>query len=157
MFKKEDIKAGMLVEVDWRDEGKSLMYVTEYKNGIVFIDEDSCYSEFKIYNDNLESNYSRIIKVYGFSEYASKSLDISIGNRRLLWDRDNEIDWSKVQKDTKVLVSMDNGYNLWVKRYFAKYENGKIYTYDNGKDSWIGEDYILETWDKGKLWRGEKK
>ena len=155
MFKKEDIKVGMLVEVDWYDEGKSLMYVTEYKNGIVFIDKDSCYSEFKIYDDNLETDNSKIIKVYGFSEYASKSLDISIGNRKLLWDRDNEIDWSKVRKDAKVLVSM-NGYDLWVKRYFAKYENGKIYTYDDGKDSWIGEDYVLEMWDKGKLWEGGK-
>ena len=35
------------------------------------------------------------------------------------------IDWSKIPVDTKVLVSKD-GEN-WLRRYFAKYENDKIY------------------------------
>ena len=85
MFKKEDIKPGMLVEIkfDW-DNSKSLMYVTECTNGIVFIDKDDCYSMLKTYNDNLEGTCSKIMKVYGFSEYECKSRSISTEERELL-------------------------------------------------------------------------
>ena len=109
MFKKEDIKPGMLVEVKFDYNGsKSLMYVTECTNGIVFIDKDDCYSMLKTYNDNLEETCSKIMKVYGFSEYECKSRSISTEDRELLWDRGDEVDWSKVEVDTKVLVRNPN-------------------------------------------------
>ena len=37
------------------------------------------------------------------------------------------VDWSKVQVDTKILVSGDG--KDWYRRYFAKYENGFIYAF----------------------------
>lgn len=40
---------------------------------------------------------------------------------------ESEVDWSKVAVDTPVLVS-DDGTN-WVKGYFAKYKDGKIYAF----------------------------
>ena len=42
-----------------------------------------------------------------------------------------EIDWSKVKVDTPILVR-DSKDNKWLKRYFAKYEDEKIY-------AWLGE------------------
>ena len=42
-----------------------------------------------------------------------------------------EIDWSKVKIDTPILVR-DNEDSKWLERYFAKYENGKVY-------AWLGE------------------
>ena len=40
---------------------------------------------------------------------------------------EQEVDWSKVPVDTPVLIS-DDGTN-WVKGYFAKYKDGKIYAF----------------------------
>lgn len=48
------------------------------------------------------------------------------------------VDWSKVEVDTPVLVR-DNIFSKWVKRYFAKYENGRVYVWDNGATSWTGD------------------
>lgn len=45
-----------------------------------------------------------------------------------------EIDWSKVPVDTKILVSYDGEH--WYKRYFAKYEKGKVHCWSNGATSW---------------------
>ena len=47
------------------------------------------------------------------------------------------IDWSKVAVDTPILVK-DNIFSKWVKRYFAKYENGSVYVWNNGATSWTG-------------------
>lgn len=44
------------------------------------------------------------------------------------------VDWSKVAVDTPVLVSNDN--KEWVKRYFARYEDGNVYCWLSGKTSW---------------------
>ena len=43
------------------------------------------------------------------------------------------VDWSKVQVDTKILVSEDG--KDWYRRYFAKYENGFIYAFPDGLSS----------------------
>lgn len=44
------------------------------------------------------------------------------------------VDWSKVPVDTPILVSNDN--KGWIKRYFARYEDGNVYCWLNGKTSW---------------------
>ena len=155
MFKKEDIKPGMLVEIKFDCDGsKSLMYVTECTNGIVFIDKDDCYSVLKTYNNNLEGTCSKITKVYGFSEYECKSRSISIEDRELLWDRDSEIDWSKVKVDTKVLVRNPNISKEWHRGYFAKYKNGKVYVFDGGRTSWNG--CLTVCWAEAKLYKEDE-
>ena len=45
------------------------------------------------------------------------------------------VDWEKVEVDTPVMVRMRDR-DLWTCRHFAKYENGKVYAWDNGKTSW---------------------
>jgi hypothetical protein len=40
------------------------------------------------------------------------------------------IDWSKIPVDTKVLVSEDG--KEWSRRHFAKYEDGKVYCFNDG-------------------------
>ena len=60
-------------------------------------------------------------------------------------------DWSKIPVDTKVLVSKDN--EIWFKRYFAKYENGKIYCFLNGASSFSADDEAdILTWEYVKLY-----
>lgn len=58
------------------------------------------------------------------------------------------IDWSKVAVDTPILVT-NNGYCKWIKRYFAKYENGRVYAWNNGTTSWIGDR--CTPWELAKL------
>lgn len=48
------------------------------------------------------------------------------------------IDWSKVAVDTPILVNDSNDHG-WVKRYFAKYENGSVFAWNGGATSWSGD------------------
>ena len=79
-----------------------------------------------------------------------------------LLERDFEeiIDWSKVAVDTKILVADFTGNDdkiIWKKRHFAKYENGKIYAWDNGFTSFtIDSDDLCTSWDFVKLYKEEK-
>lgn len=60
------------------------------------------------------------------------------------------IDWSKVPVDTPVLISNDK--EIWFKRYFARYEDGKVYCWLNGKTSWTAEcKFSTGHWDYAKL------
>ena len=61
-----------------------------------------------------------------------------------------EVDWSKVPIDTKVLVSDDN--ENWYRRHFAYYRDKRIGAFNNGVTSWTTND-LSETsgWEYGKL------
>lgn len=60
------------------------------------------------------------------------------------------IDWSKVAVDTPVLVSNDN--KEWIKRYFARYEDGNVYCWLSGKTSWTATcELSIGHWDCTKL------
>ena len=59
-------------------------------------------------------------------------------NELLLLEFEKEFDWRKVPVDTKILVSNTEG--LWVKRMFAKYEDGKIHAWNAGKNSYTADD-----------------
>lgn len=67
------------------------------------------------------------------------------------------VDWSKVPVDTPVLVTdrKDAAESEWEKRYFAKYENGMVYTWANGATSWSGE--IVSSWMYAKLAESEEQ
>lgn len=45
------------------------------------------------------------------------------------------VDWSKVEVDTPIIVRDYNPDN-WHKRYFAKFESGKVYAWCDGRTSW---------------------
>lgn len=45
-----------------------------------------------------------------------------------------KVDWSNVPIDTKIIVNMCN--NTQLKRYFAKYEDGRVFFFSNGHTSW---------------------
>ena len=60
------------------------------------------------------------------------------------------VDWSKVNVDTPILVSSDN--KTWFKRYFARYKDGNVYCWLNGKTSWTAIDEIsIGNWNYAKL------
>lgn len=59
-----------------------------------------------------------------------------------------EVDWSKVEVDTPILVK----YRLdgeWEKRHFVKYENGDVYAWCDGRTSWTENN--VTAWPYAKL------
>lgn len=62
-----------------------------------------------------------------------------------------DVDWSKVEVDTPILVGDYN--KNWYKRYFAKYENGKVYAWANGRTSW--NESVVNSFEYAKLAEGE--
>lgn len=61
------------------------------------------------------------------------------------------VDWSKVPVDTPILVKDDYD-DKWEKAYFAEYENGMIYAWNNGRTSFSArskDDTFI--WDRAKL------
>ena len=151
MFSKKDIKPGMLVELSVHGE-KELHYVTLCKEGVVLVNEKGYYSELACFNDDLSGKISpkiKITKIYDLSEYASMSLEFSTENRDLLWNVEDEVDWDEVEVDTKVLVR-DKPDGEWVKRHFAKYEDGKVYVFKDGRTSWNSRG--ITHWQETKLW-----
>ena len=66
--------------------------------------------------------------------------------------KEPETDWSKVEVDTPILVRNDGA--KWVKRHFAKYENGLVYAWKDRCTSWTTED--MTEWDYAKLAEDEE-
>ena len=67
---------------------------------------------------------------------------------------ESEVDWTKVKVDTPILVR-DNKDNKWLKRYFAKYEDDKVY-------AWLGENTSYDAcgvakWKYAKLAESEEE
>ena len=58
------------------------------------------------------------------------------------------VDWSKVEVDTPILVRQTKD-GEWLRRHFAKYEGGIVYTWKDSHTSWT-ED-CMAGWDYGKL------
>lgn len=65
------------------------------------------------------------------------------------YDPIKEVDWRKVKVDTKVLVK-NSEEEKWQPRYFAKYENGRIYAWRNGATSW-STSRVVAPWSYAKL------
>lgn len=73
-------------------------------------------------------------------------------SRQLLWYLEEyeepKVDWSKVKVNTPILVKETENKN-WIRGYFAKYEDGKVYTWSNGRTSWT-TSYMI-SWKYAKL------
>ena len=59
------------------------------------------------------------------------------------------IDWTKVKRDTPILVSSNN--IGWYHRYFANYKHGEVYAYADGRTSFSRENTKLIAWGYAKL------
>ena len=116
--------------------------------------------------------YADEIKNYKGDKFCSKFIkpyilkvdncnDVNCGKCRmlqLLWlledYKEPQVDWSKVEVDTPILVRQGNN-GRWLERHFAKYENGDVYAWVDGQTSWTGEDEIK--WNYAKLAESERK
>lgn len=77
--------------------------------------------------------------------YNCIKIQLEWGNKEY---KEPKIDWVKVAIDTPVLVRDSDGSD-WHKRYFAKYQDGKIFTYNYGCTSWSANG--TTNWKQGKL------
>ena len=64
-----------------------------------------------------------------------------------------EVDWNKIEVDTPILVR-DYEDGEWIKRYFAKYKDGKVYAWNGGRTGQI-ESYMTP-WNFAKLAESEE-
>lgn len=78
---------------------------------------------------------------------------MSCGGKRIKWANSEyvepPVDWSKIAVDTPILVN-DSNDRGWLKRYFAKYENGSVFAWNGGKTSWSSEGHAT-AWALAKL------
>ena len=100
-------------------------------------------------------------------QYILKSDDcINVGCARckmlqMLWlleeYEEPEVDWSKVEVDTPILVrQVEKG--EWIKRHFAKYENGLVYAWKDSRTSWTSlYDNEVTAWKYAKLAESEEE
>lgn len=58
--------------------------------------------------------------------------------------KDYNVDWSKVEVDTKILVSNDDV--RWYRAHFAMFKNDTIYSFSNGTTSFTYEYSAFEPW-----------
>lgn len=113
----------------------------KYKDEIInFNDEDQ-----DICEDFIKK---RILSSFGYTECKEVSCD-KCHMLQFIWlqeeyeePKEPEVDWSKVEVDTPIYVR-DNRETPWMRRYFAKYENGKIFVWIDGKASWTSEEYSV--------------
>lgn len=65
--------------------------------------------------------------------------------------KEPEVDWSKVEVDTPILVRSSD-IEKWIKRYFAGYGDGYIYAWSDGCTSWTAyNNSDLTEWEYAKL------
>lgn len=83
--------------------------------------------------------------------------DLTCGEYKLKWlneeyiEPEPETDWSKVEVDTPILVRATKT-GLWEVRYFAKYKDGKVWCWDNGKTSYTSICTVsIYNWNFSKL------
>lgn len=144
-FTKDDLKTGMVVE--YANGEKALVLVGEFetdcygKQNVMFIDScgfmnGSSYNSdlFDVDEDREDDDYT-IVKIYKPCVHGLEDMLRNCNEQTLIWERG--VDWSKVPVDTKILVSF-NGKD-WYKRYFAKYEEGFVYAFENGATSWSAD------------------
>ena len=107
--------------------------------------------KYEAYNNiwTLKEEAEDVFELY--SEYEDGITDLYYVSEIINLEFKEVIDWSEIPVDTKVLVSKDN--EIWFKRYFAKYENGKIYCFRNGASSFSADDEAdILTWKYVKLY-----
>lgn len=80
--------------------------------------------------------------------------DVECDFSRLKWLNEEyiepkpETDWSKVEVDTPILVKNIES-QAWIVKYFAKYEDGKVWCWSDGKTSYTTKSVC--DWEFAKL------
>ena len=73
--------------------------------------------------------------------------------------KEPEVDWSKIEVDTPILVRCtEDEEEEWMKRHFAKYENGVVYAWRDRYTSWtVLNNEDVTAWKYAKLAESEEE
>ena len=107
----------------------------EYKIG------ERIYKVVKSFNEILTL---KNVETYEYVEFEMHLFSIING------EFEEVVDWSKVPVDTKILVSEDG--KDWCRRYFAKYEGGRVYAFMDGTTSFTSSSESSLSWKYAKLY-----
>ena len=80
---------------------------------------------------------------------------VTCNDRRIVWAEEEyvepSIEWGTIPVDTPILVK-NCGSDIWNKRYFSRFENGKIYAWSGGCTSWSSDsENSVTEWKFAKL------
>lgn len=141
---KSDIKNGMSFKTRYGDK----CYIIDSK---VYKNSDKDESILGLWGSLEEclKSYDNELLVLHESPHGADIMEVYDCDNNLIWER-QEIDWSKVPIDTKVLVRND-GFTDWVASYFAGYSNGYYCTYPKGRTSWTNKKGNVFRWNQCKL------
>ena len=128
------------------------------KNYEKYADEIKRYSDSQVLCDEIKIPF--ILKPIGKS--CTRDIDCDTCQiLTMLWlleeyeePKEPEIDWSKVEVDTPILVR-DHESQEWDARHFAKYEDGVIYSWIGSGTSWTANGKMVE-WRYAKLAENEE-
>ena len=101
----------------------------------------------------------KVLKSLGRTcEYTSCSFCSALTMLWLLEDyKEPEVDWSKVEVDTPILVrNSEYATTSWLRRHFAKYENGLVYAWKDSRTRWTA-DNMTTAWQCAKLAESEEE
>lgn len=82
--------------------------------------------------------------------------DYSCRTKIAEWANSDSVDWNTVAVDTPIFVRNSTHLEKWQPRYFAKYENGKVYTWAAGATSWTNGSLSPVIWKFAKLAESEE-
>ena len=113
----------------------------------------------KIKNYGYDSFCDDFIQPYILKQNGCGGMDCEQCNMiQMIWlmkeYEEPKVDWSKVKVDTPILVSESEDGD-WYRRYFAKYKNGKVFAWSDGRSSWNETD--VRAWNYAKLAESERK
>lgn len=112
------------------DNGYRYLFVVTYNDVIAISKSKPTFS-----NEKCLESMAFYDKLYGYEYKLGKAILNDEGYCIDIGEKLNIIDWSTIEVDTKIRVR-DRENDIWRRRYFAYYENGKVYVYCNGKTSW---------------------
>lgn len=163
-MKKSDLKNGMVVETRDGEFGIVLENVSYHdnENGTIIKFKNS-FNDIGGWNEDLKSNYiseRSIYKVYNFKSWGCNFnyIEKFIDKNQLLWERKQEIDWTKVPRGTMIKIK-DCKNEEWEERELiaylgddisashkfickskinkGQYYHWKFATIDNPKQEWL--------------------
>lgn len=155
--KISDIKCGMLLEIqDKTTNNTSLSLVLTNARGSMIFSGPDYYGYLNNFNSNFETKRYKIIKVYSCSAFNDVAYKLSCEDREIIWNSEVNVDWSKVAVDTPIYVGNFLA-SVNLPRHFAKYENGRVYAWNNGATSFTAEDSKdISSWYIAKLTKAEE-
>ena len=139
-------KYAKLAEVDWNKiEVDTPILVKDYEDGEWIKRYFAKYKDGKVYawNGGRTGQTESYMTPWNYAKLSEDEEE----------RKELEVDWSKVNVDTPILVGEGDG--EWVKRYFAEYKDGIVYAWCGGSTSWDANNMMM-SWKYAKLAENEE-